>query len=135
MIEKAEEARGEKKVLNMVDFIANESSWKLSENFLRNCKEMGKELIEEDMLFMQEQRLEEPCFDCNERCSRPLDHRRSGSLGQVSSIEESKRDRLRSTMFEKCKSHMLFCPSSSYIQEESQAKSKDCGSYFLIGEL
>ena len=54
MIEKAEEARGEKKVLNMVDFIANESSWKLSENFLRNCKEMGKELIEEDMLFMQE---------------------------------------------------------------------------------
>lgn len=40
MIEKAEEARDEiRKVKNMADCLATENSWRLSENFERNCKE------------------------------------------------------------------------------------------------
>jgi hypothetical protein len=41
MIEKAEEERDQKNVLNMADFLAIENSWKLSENFMRNCREKG----------------------------------------------------------------------------------------------
>ena len=41
MIKKAEEERDGKKVMNMDDLIAQENSWKLSDNFMRNCHEMG----------------------------------------------------------------------------------------------
>jgi len=40
MIQKAEEARDQsKKVKNMADCMITENSWRLSENFERNCKE------------------------------------------------------------------------------------------------
>jgi hypothetical protein len=39
MIEKAEEARDQNKVKNMADCMATENSWRLSENFERNCIE------------------------------------------------------------------------------------------------
>jgi hypothetical protein len=39
MIQKAEQARDQHKVKNMLDCVASENSWRLSENFERNCKE------------------------------------------------------------------------------------------------
>jgi hypothetical protein len=40
MIEKAEEAReDQRKVKNFAECVATENSWRLSENFERNCKE------------------------------------------------------------------------------------------------
>ena len=42
MINKAEEERDQQNnVINMADFLAIENSWKLSENFMRNCREKG----------------------------------------------------------------------------------------------
>jgi hypothetical protein len=49
MIEKAEKARGLNNVKNMADCIASESSWRLSENFERNCKVKYPELLDEDI--------------------------------------------------------------------------------------
>lgn len=39
MIQRAEKARGSKKVKNMADCLTTENSWILSENFDRDCKE------------------------------------------------------------------------------------------------
>ena len=48
MISKAEEAR-ENKVKNMVEcLIANENSWRLSDNFEKNCKERFKKNLEKN---------------------------------------------------------------------------------------
>lgn len=47
MIKRAEESRDGRKVMNMEDLIAQENSWKLSENFMRNCHEMGQAMLEE----------------------------------------------------------------------------------------
>lgn len=48
MINKAEEARDQsKKVKNMADCLATENSWRLSENFERNCKERTLMNLEE----------------------------------------------------------------------------------------
>jgi hypothetical protein len=66
MIEKAESARDQNKVKNMVDCMANESSWRLSENFERNCKERGDFNLDEDVhisLDMQSY-TEDPCIEC-----------------------------------------------------------------------
>lgn len=53
MISKAEEAR-ENKVKNMVEcFIANENSWRLSDNFEKNCKERFKNM-EKNLEFSME---------------------------------------------------------------------------------
>ena len=54
MISKAEEAR-ENKVKNMVEcLIANENSWKLSDNFEKNCKERFKKNMEKNLEFSME---------------------------------------------------------------------------------
>ena len=54
MISKAEEAR-ENKVKNMVEcFIANENSWRLSDNFEKNCKERFKKNVQTNFEFSME---------------------------------------------------------------------------------
>ena len=48
MIQRAE---NEKKVKNMIDCLATENSWCLSENFERDCKERCQLQIEDDVYF------------------------------------------------------------------------------------
>jgi hypothetical protein len=42
MISKAEEARDPSKVKNILDCLVTENSWRLSENFERNCIEKSQ---------------------------------------------------------------------------------------------
>lgn len=52
MIEKAEEARDEQaKVKSILDCLATENSWRLSENFERTCKERHRFEGEVDLDF------------------------------------------------------------------------------------
>jgi hypothetical protein len=54
MIQKAEEARGQHKVKNMADCLATENSWRLSENFERNCIERNQISLEGHINFSLE---------------------------------------------------------------------------------
>ena len=65
MIEKAEEARDQHKVKNMVDCVASENSWRLSENFERNCKERYPQLLDEDIEISFEMNSVDSCKACD----------------------------------------------------------------------
>lgn len=64
MIQKAEE---EHRVKNMLECVVSENSWKLSENFERNCIERQQAFLEEDIKFsfdMQSEIRDEDCEAC-----------------------------------------------------------------------
>jgi hypothetical protein len=65
MIQKAEEKR-EHKVKNMAECLASENSWRISENFEKNCKERcDVSAIENDFKFsMEVQSFADSCKAC-----------------------------------------------------------------------
>lgn len=66
MIEKAEKARGQhNNVKNMADCVASESSWRLSENFERNCKEKFPDILDEDIDLSIEMNSVDSCQACD----------------------------------------------------------------------
>ena len=68
MILKAEEARDQSKVKNILDCLVTENSWRLSENFERNCIERSQINIEGNLTFSPDMHSAEDgdnkCFNC-----------------------------------------------------------------------
>ena len=67
MILKAEEARDQNKVKNILDCLATENSWRLSENFERSCIERNQINIEDQIDFSAEMKSsggEDSCLAC-----------------------------------------------------------------------
>lgn len=65
MIDRAEQERDENKVKNMVDCMATENSWRLSDNFETNCK--GKEDFDLDSslrISLEMNPDSDPCYEC-----------------------------------------------------------------------
>jgi hypothetical protein len=62
MIKKAEEARNHLNVKDMTEYLAGENSWRLSENFEKNCKERRQFNLEEDLSFSMDMQSDED--DC-----------------------------------------------------------------------
>ena len=67
MIDKAESSRDQNKVKNMVDCMASVSSWRLSANFERNCKERGDFNLDDDarISLEMESYSDDPCIACH----------------------------------------------------------------------
>ena len=51
MISRAEEARNQVDIKDMNEYLAGENSWRLSENFEKNCKERRHFDLEDDLSF------------------------------------------------------------------------------------
>lgn len=45
------------------------------------------------------------------------------------------KDLKKSLIPDRCKSHLLFCPSSSYLEEDSEERVQDTGSYFIVSNI
>lgn len=55
----------------MTEYLAGENSWRLSENFEKNCKERKKFNLEDDLSFSMEMKSDdEECQGCNNGLSK-----------------------------------------------------------------
>lgn len=66
MIERAAEARNKADVKDMTEYLAGENSWRLSENFEKNCKERRQFDLDDDLSFSMDMHSDQDeCQACN----------------------------------------------------------------------
>jgi hypothetical protein len=121
MIERAESARDPSKVKSMIDCVASENSWRLSENFERNCKERGEFNIDEDVHISMEMHTDsDPCYEC-EISTKDNKVECNTTTGKATKLTKKQQtEKAETTSPQK---HHHFYPSSTFVDKD-QIKAK-----------